>query len=119
MRRLIAGSLLFLLCACASEPQQERVKLPPPPPTGEPTDLVGLSRAQLQASFGVPAFSRRENGSEMWRYDTKTCRVFFFLYPSGRDMAVRHVETMPHAKGIAADPACLTALRAKPASPLS
>ncbi len=122
MKRLSAA-LLLLLGACASTPPppvaSEKMPLPAPPPTGEPGDLIGLTGPQLQAKLGVPAFSRKEYGSEMWRYDTKQCRVFFFLYPAGTGLFVRHVETMPHGKGVAADPVCLTALRGKPASPAS
>jgi hypothetical protein len=117
--RLATAALLILLGACSSEPKpapSSQYLLPAPPPTGEPAGYLGMTTAQLQASFGKPAFTRRENGSELWRYDNGQCRTFFFLYPSGREMAVRHVETIPQGKGVAADPACLTALRARPAS---
>lgn len=122
MKRLAAVTMLLLLSACASGPSQrapERMALPAPPPNGEPAGLVGLTSAQLRASFGPPSFSRREYGSELWRYDIANCRVFFFLYPAGKDMSVRHIETMPRGRDIAADTACITALRAKPASPVS
>jgi hypothetical protein len=122
MKRLAVAGLLLLLCACASTPSQPvppRVPLPPPPPPGEPPDLIGLSGTQLQAMFGTPAFWRKEYGSEMWRYDTQQCKVFFFLYPAGKGLSVRHVETLPRGKDTAADPACLTVLRGKPASPVS
>ncbi len=78
-----------------------------------------MTGAQLRASYGAPSFSRRESGSELWRYDRAPCRTFFFLYPVGREMGVRHVETIPHGPSAAADPNCLAALRAKPASPTS
>jgi hypothetical protein len=83
---------------------------------GEPTDFIGQSGRQLQTLLGVPAFTRKESGSEMWRYDTRQCRVFFFLYPAGTGLSVRHVETVPHAKAVAADAACLSILLGKPAS---
>lgn len=117
MKRLAAGLILFL-CACANTPSA-RNTLPAPPPTGGPTSLVGLSSAQLRSTLGAPAFTRREYGAELWRYDTDNCRAFFFLYPSGNDMSVRYIETMPRGQDTAADPACLSALRAKPASPAS
>lgn len=110
---------LFLLSACASQNQAPSEALPPPPPKGEPSGFVGMTATQLRASFGAPSFTRRENGSELWRYDNAQCRTFFFLYPVGRDMGVRHVETTPHGPAEAADPNCLAALRAKPASPTS
>lgn len=122
MKRLAAVLMLLLLSGCASGPAarpQGRSDIPASPPAGEPTGFMGLTSAQLRTSFGPPTFSRRENGSELWRYDTAGCHVFFFLYPSGRDMSVRHVETVPRGKDIAADGACITALRGKPASPVS
>ena len=118
MKRLTAG-LVLLLCACANQPARQTqpvLPLPLPPPTGEPADLFGLKDSQLQAAFGVPSFTRRENGSEMWRYDNRQCRVFFFLYPAGTGMSVQHVETAPHGKDAAADPNCLAVLRGKPVS---
>jgi hypothetical protein len=93
--------------------------LPPPPPAGEPSGFIGLQPPQVQASFGKPSFTRRENGSELWRYDNGDCRVFLFFYSDGKDMSVRHVETIPQGKTSAADSACLTALRARSASPTS
>jgi hypothetical protein len=122
MKRLSAALLLFL-CACAGGPgtqhSSDRLSLPAPPPTGEPAGFVGLTGAQLKASLGQPSFSRKEYGSEMWRYDTKQCRAFFFLYQAGKDVAVNHVETAPRGKDSAADMTCLNVLRGKPASPVS
>ena len=120
MRKLAAG-LCLLLAACATPPPaplpQPKVPLPPPPPLGEPADLVGLSGNQLQALFGTPSFTRKENGAEMWRYDRGSCRTFFFLYPGAASNAVRHVETVPRARDRAADPNCLAVLRGRPVSP--
>jgi hypothetical protein len=119
MKKLAACLCLFL-AACATKappPTMPPVPLPPPPPSGEPADLVNLSAAQLRALFGAPAFMRAENGPEIWRYDGKQCRAFFFLYPDATSKAVRHVETVPRGKDMAADASCLSALRgAKPAS---
>lgn len=120
MKKLAVAGLLLLLCACASAPQPPpRIALPVAPPSGGPGDLLGISSTKLQAEFGTPAFWRKEYGSEIWRYDTAQCKVFFFLYPSGKDLTVRHVETMPRGKTTAADPACISVLRGKPASPVS
>jgi hypothetical protein len=47
----------------------------------------------------------------MWRYDTASCRAFFFF--TGTPPKVQHVETVPRASNAAADPACLNALRAR------
>jgi hypothetical protein len=48
----------------------------------------------------------------MWRYDSASCRAFFFLYGTPPTATVRHVETLPAGKASAADPACLSALQA-------
>jgi hypothetical protein len=116
MKRLVLA-LVLLLGACATPPPS-RLALPAPPPKGEPTGLVGLSGRELQARLGTAAFTRRENGSELWRYDGKDCRAFFFLYTEGGTARVRHVETVPHGD-TAADTDCLNALRAKRSSPVS
>ena len=110
---------LLVLGACASGPQQATLALPAPPPEGEPGGFIGMTASALRASFGTPSFTRRESGSELWRYDNAQCRAFFFLYPAGREMGVRHVETTPHGPREAADMKCLAALRAKPATPSS
>lgn len=121
-RKFAAGSLLLglFLSACATQPPpppMPPVPLPPAPPKGEPPGLIGLSASQLRAKFGPPAFVRLENGPEIWRYDTKQCRAFFFLYPDATSKAVRHVETIPRGKQMAADPTCLAALAGPPPAP--
>ena len=119
MKRL-AIALLVVLCGCTSNPSREpRETLPTPPPAGEPGDLIGLTSVQLQGLLGKASFARRENGSELWRYDNPQCRTFFFLYSEAGSMRVRHVETVPHGPTTAADPSCLAVLRGKPASPVS
>ena len=113
MKRL-AIALLVVLCGCSSNPSREpREPLPSPPPAGEPADLIGLTGPQLQAKLGSASFARRENGSELWRYDNPQCHAFFFLYSEAGNMRVRHVETVPHGPATAADPSCLAALRGK------
>ena len=112
IRPTLAACLCILLGACASRPvSAPTLPLPPPPPSGEPAGLVGLSVVQLRQAFGAPAFARKESGAEMWRYDGANCRAFFFLYPDGNDQIVRHVETLPRGKDIAADVSCLGVLR--------
>jgi len=114
IRSVLAIGLCIALGACASRPASApTLSLPPPPPTGEPAGLTGLSADHLRGAFGVPAFTRKESGSEMWRYDGANCRAFFFLYPNGTGQIVRHVETLPRGKDIAADVSCLDALRAR------
>ncbi len=86
--------------------------IPAAPPRGEPGQYLNLGGVALTAAFGKPAFVRRDGATEMWRYDGGACRAFFFLY--GSPLAVRHVETLPHSQGQAADIGCLTSLRAFP-----
>ena len=93
----------------APPPPEPTVPLPPPPPKGEPENFLGMDAAGLQAMAGAPTFTRKDGALEMWRYDTATCRIFFFL--SGTPGKVQHVETLPHGTNSAADPACLNALR--------
>ncbi len=117
MKRIVCVALFGLACAgCANAPQTPTMNaLPPAPPKGEPGGLTGMAPAQLRVAFGRPAFVRKDGAAEMWRYDGQSCKAFFFLYPDGSGMAVRHVETVPRTPDKAADPACLKALRAAPA----
>ncbi len=117
IRPVSVVTLCLLLGACASA-RAPRVALPQAPPPGEPAGLVGLDAVQLRAAFGAPAFVRKDGGIEMWRYDSAACRAFFFLYPQGNGVSVRHVETLPRGTTIAADASCLAALQTRP-SPVS
>ena len=118
MRKLAVMLLCSALAACAgSRPavtvQQPapRVALPPAPPKGEPAGLAGLHSTQLRVALGAPAFVRKDGTAEIWRYDSPSCKAFFFLYPYGDAMLVRHVETLPRGSVMAADEACLESLR--------
>jgi len=115
MKRIapVLGICLLLGGCAARSVQPVTVPLPPPPPSGEPAGVVGLSANDLRIAFGVPAFVRKENGTELWRYDGKDCRAFFFLYIKDGQQVVRHVETLPHARDSAFDPICLELLRAR------
>jgi hypothetical protein len=117
IRRLAFVSLALVLTACAAKPRQPpaapQADIPAPPPRGEPNEYLNMGAAGLQAAFGRPAFMRQDGATQMWRYDGQACRAFFFLY--GQPLTVRHVETLPHGAQSAADPICLTALRASPA----
>ena len=123
IRPLAVASLCILLAACAGTPRsqvesggQQQVSLPPAPRPGEPSDIADMQEAQLRIAFGVPALVRKDGHNEMWRYDGATCKAFFFLYPAGSTLAVRHVETVPRGREIAADFGCLSALREHPAT---
>ena len=113
-------ALVFLTCAalagCATKPPL-RVNLPPAPPSGEPVGTTGMREADLRATFGAPAFVRRDGTTQIWRFDGVNCKAFFFLYSRDNQTAVWHVETMPRGNAIAADPNCLNALRVQPPAP--
>ena len=115
-----------LLAGCAAHtpalaPQTAgpRVAVPPPPPPGEPGDLAGLHSTELREIFGAPAFVRKEGPMEMWRYDGASCRAFFFLYPFADALLVRHVETVPRGREMAADESCLSSFHPRRAAPVS
>ena len=127
IRRPVLLGLVLALAACAqpktipvpAAPPPARVPtpspavpIPPAPPRGEPTDYLNLPQVNVRAMLGQPQFVRQDGGTQMWRYDGAQCRAFFFFYGSQGAEAVRHVETLPAGTTSAADPLCLTALRA-------
>jgi hypothetical protein len=94
-------------------------RLPSGPPPGEPAGYAGIDVSQLKVVMGNPAFMRNEGaGIELWRYDGTACKAFFFLYPEGSGLTVKHVETVPRPSDAAADVNCLNQLRVggKPAA---
>ncbi|MES2292960.1 MAG: hypothetical protein V4527_06655 [Pseudomonadota bacterium] len=120
MRKNLAILAALALAGCAAQPRAPvapgasaptpTVPIPPPPPKGEPRLFTGIDAARLRALVGTPAFSRKDGNIEMWRYDAGSCHAFFFL--SGAPAKVQHVETLPRGKTSAADPECLSGLRA-------
>jgi hypothetical protein len=106
----IAAVICFAvaLAGCAAP----TVRLPSGPPPGEPAGYAGIDAGQLKVAMGEPAFLRKEGaGIEIWRYDGAACKAFFFLYPQGGELSVRHVETVPRPSDAAADIGCLNQLR--------
>jgi hypothetical protein len=71
-----------------------------------------MDAARIRVAFGAPQFVRKDGQVEMWRYDGANCKAFFFLYPSGNLLAVKHVETMPRPDNAAVDSTCLQGLLA-------
>jgi hypothetical protein len=117
MKRLVLlVSFCAMLSACGTPSGNTSARLPDAPPAGEPTGTTGLSEASLRAAFGQPAFVRKDGTAQIWRFDGPSCKAFFFLYSKDGVTAVWHVETAPHGGSIAADPACLNALRARAGS---
>ena len=121
IRPFLIAALCAFVCACTTpQAPPPRVALPAASPVGEPSGIAGLEASQLKVAFGAPVFVRKDGTSEMWRYDGASCKAFFFLYPAGSSLAVRHVETLPRGQEMAADAGCLNALRArKQAAPVS
>lgn len=114
MKKNIAVLFALALAGCAApgrSPSPPTVPIPSAPSAREPDAFTGLQAAQLRAMAGMPAFTRKDGATEMWRYDTASCRAFFFF--TGAPPKVQHVETVPRGASSAADPACLNALRAK------
>jgi hypothetical protein len=79
----------------------------PPPPTDAPS---------LRARYGAPDFVRQESDSELWRYDSEKCAVFFFLYREGDAFKLRYSETLPRGMMMSADPACIESLSGRAGS---
>lgn len=106
-----------LLAACAAQGPVQRVSLPAAPPPGEPGNIAGLSPSQIRVAFGEPAFTRKDGKIEIWRYDGASCKGFFFFYPESAGLAVRHVETTPRGREMAADSDCLNTLMIRKSVP--
>jgi hypothetical protein len=117
IRPLGITAVCLLLAACAAQTPQ--VSLPSAPSPGEPGNIAGLTTDQIKIAFGQPAFVRKDNGTQMWRYDGASCKAFFFFYPANNALAVRHVETTPRGAEIAADANCLASLQVQKTVPSS
>ena len=113
MKFRIVSLILFAgLAACASQPTRQASL--PVPAIGEPGNIAGMDAGRIRVAFGAPQFVRKDGQIEMWRYDGAGCKAFFFLYPNGATLAVRHVETMPHGpNNEGADSTCLQGLLAR------
>ena len=124
MRRFSLLLCCAFLAGCATSrqaatPTPRQTIVPAAPPAGEPPDLAGLKSTQLREVYGEPNFVRKEGVMELWRYDSTACKAFFFLYPYGPALLVRHVETLPRGSTRAADQTCLDSLHGKAAGPVS
>ena len=117
MKLVHLSLILFCGVAACAAPQQQ-ASLPSAPPGGEPGNIAGMDAGRIRVAFGAPQFVRKDGQVEMWRYDGSACKAFFFMYPNGSSMYVRHVETLPHPANQATDSNCLQDLlsRAKAVS---
>jgi hypothetical protein len=113
IRKALMVGMMLVLAGCAAKtpvpaPATGTVPLPVPPPSRPaPPAYNGLSPDVIKTRLGMPTFSRKDGTTEMWRYDSKQCHVFFF-FTAGK---ISHVETIPRPTGQDIDTACLNALR--------
>ncbi|MEI9930643.1 MAG: hypothetical protein WDM89_08855 [Rhizomicrobium sp.] len=115
IRKLAMVSACVLLAACANRAAvPDHVALPAAPPPGELPSVIGLTESALRATFGEPAFVRKEGDTQFWRYNGAACHAFFFLYKQNGVLTVQHVESLPPGAAIGADNACINALRLHP-----
>ena len=109
---VLVSVLAVALAACAHQ-----VAHKPGPGLG-PGNLgaAGLASDRVDAlrtAYGNPQLVRKEDDSELWRYDGDNCAAFFFLYTMGGELHVRFVETAPRGRDAPADGECLKTIRAR------
>jgi hypothetical protein len=54
--------------------------------------LLGLAGTVVSLQLGVPSLIRRDGTAEIWQYRATACILDVFLYASGEEQLVRHVE---------------------------
>src|SRR5438874_11723916 len=60
--------------------------MPPAPAPVRMRPPIPTEGAALRARFGAPNFIRHEMDSELWRYDSGRCAVFFFFSRAGNEL---------------------------------
>ena len=81
MRRLLPFATL-LLAACAGAPRVEPAPQPVVPAPGPaPSNLSGLTQADLTRRFGAPSFQVREGPGLKLQWQNATCVLDAYLYP--------------------------------------
>lgn len=124
--RLLCGASLFLLTGgCAAGPAAQAAQramapaapsamTPLPPVTPSEISIAPPADAELlRTRYGTPDFVRRDMDSELWRYDSDTCMIFFFLYREGPGLKLRYAETAPRGAQMPTDPLCMQKLNAR------
>ena len=94
MRRLLAVPFLAI-AACARVPVEPEVPSTPVVAQPQPREsgvLIGLTANELVSRFGRPALQIREGNSFKLQYRGSRCVLDAFLYPSGGQHRVTHVE---------------------------
>ena len=84
--------------------------MPPAPTPMRMRAPIPTEGAALRARFGAPNFIRREMDSELWRYDSGRCAVFFFFSRAGNELRLRYIDTLPRSM-IGPDPICIDSLQ--------
>jgi len=55
----------------------------------DPAQVMALDSAALEALLGVPSFSRRETGVQVWQYAGAACILDVYLYDDGPNTPYR------------------------------
>ena len=110
-KAMVMGVMLVLAGCAAKTPAPSRpvaVPIPAAPPRRpEPPAFNGISADTLKTRLGTPAFARKDGTTDMWRYDSNQCHVFFFM-TGGK---VSHIETVPRPADQDVDQGCLSGLK--------
>ena len=112
MRILLAAVPLLAVAACARVPAKPEVPAAPAvaPQPRESGVLIGLTANELVGRFGKPALQIREGNSYKIQYRGSRCVLDAFLYPSGGQHRVTHVETRTRAGIDTHQPDCIRSL---------
>ncbi|MCK5295462.1 MAG: hypothetical protein KAJ75_01105 [Alphaproteobacteria bacterium] len=54
--------------------------------------LKGLTPVEITKYFGEPVFKRQEFPAEIWRYESKLCSLFVFMYKEKKLARVDYIE---------------------------
>ncbi len=105
--RSLAAAVAVLLAGACAGPGGGPGGNAAPPPVDSPTELVGLTEAEVERRLGAPGFVRRDAGAQIWQYGGEACLLDLFLYRDAGAYAVRHAELRRRDGRTLADPACL------------
>lgn len=72
-----------------------------------PKLAIGMTREQIEALLGSPAFLRRDPPAEFRRYRSEGCILELYFYPLGRHHVLKHLEVRESGGREADDARCL------------
>lgn len=136
MKRFILLSLLCLVAACQSKPQEpssdlaisspiesnppevagtDNIETPPQSSTRAQSEvdlktLLGQDESQLIALLGQPYRVRRDPGLKVWQYDGSRCMVDFYLYQKDITYRVVYFEARDNNADLIESQQCLSSL---------